>query len=185
MKDHYQKTVSPKLKEEFNIKNIHALPRVTKIVVNVGIGSYLQREGKKDLNPLIEDIKKITGQKPSVRKARKAISNFKLREGMPVGIACTLRGKRMYDFMSRLVNIVMPRIRDFQGISAKSFDGKGNYNVGIKEHIIFPEIDIDNVDKTYSLQINVTTTAANDYHGYRLLKEMGFPFKNELTPNNK
>ncbi len=184
MKENYKKNIVPKLKEDLSVKNLHALPKLSKVVINVGIGSYLQKQGKKDLDPIMSDIKKITGQAPSVRKSKKAISNFKLREGMPVGVCCTLRGKRMYDFINKLVNIAIPRIRDFQGISAKSFDGRGNYNLGIKEHIIFPEINIDNVEKTFGLEVTIATTANTDYEGYKLLKYMGFPFRNEISPNN-
>ncbi|OGJ52325.1 50S ribosomal protein L5 [Candidatus Peregrinibacteria bacterium RIFOXYB2_FULL_32_7] len=184
MKDFFTKNVIPQLKKELNIKNIFAVPKLTKVVVNIGIGSYLTRKNKKDYEDIIKDLKMITGQCPAVRKSRKAISNFKLRQGMPVGLTCTLRGQRMYDFTSKLINIALPRIRDFQGLQVKAFDGRGNYSIGIKEHSIFPEINIENVVDIHGLQININTNAKTDYEAFLLLKYMGFPFKDSLHLTN-
>jgi large subunit ribosomal protein L5 len=183
MKEHYTKVVIPELKKELKIKNSLAVPKIQSVVINVGIGSYITKSGGKDFSQITENLKLITGQKPIIKKSKQAISNFKLRKGMPVGLKCTLRGKRMYDFITRLVNISLPRIRDFQGISVKSFDGQGNYNIGIKEHTIFPEINVDDVSKTHGLEISIVTNAKNDYKGYKLLKHLGFPFKDEITPS--
>jgi len=175
LKSDYQKNILPKLQENLGIKNSLAVPKLEKVTINVGIGSYLQ--GSKDYDNVIKNISEISGQKPIVRNAKKAISNFKIRQGMPVGIKVTLRGQRMYDFVSKLVNIVFPRIRDFRGISKKSFDGRGNYTVGIKEFTVFPEINPDDIVKMHGLEITVVTSAENDEQGYALLKEIGFPFK--------
>lgn len=167
----------PALQKEMGIKNKFSVPRVTKIKVNIGIGSYLQRAGGKDYGEVMANLSAISGQKPVVSLARKAISNFKLREGMPVGISVTLRGERMYDFLNKFINITLPRIRDFRGISKKSFDGQGNLNVGIKEHLVFPEISPDDITKVHGVEVSIVTSAKNDEEGYLLLSKMGFPFR--------
>jgi len=173
----YSTEVAPNLKKELGIKNVNAIPKVKSIKVNVGLSQYIA--GKKDYSDVINNLAIITGQKPVVTKARKAISNFKIRENMPVGVAVTLRGNKMYDFLNKLINITFPRVRDFRGLSAKQFDGNGNYSVGIKENNVFPEINPDSLDKLHGLQVTIITTATNDENGYKLLKAMGFPFKKE------
>ncbi len=179
LQEQYEKEIQKELMKALGIKNPLAIPRLEKAKVNVGVGSYIQSGGK-DFTPVITNITDITGQKPVVANAKKAISNFKLRAGMPVGVNVTLRKKRMYDFISKLVNIVLPRTRDFRGISVKGFDGRGNYSIGIKDTSVFLEIDPENLDKPHGLQVTVTTTANNDYEGYLLLKGLGFPFKDEV-----
>jgi len=156
------------------------VPKLKKVVVNAGLGS-MYTAGNKDFTEFEENFKAVTGQKPVVKKAKKAISNFKIREGMPNGVMVTLRGDRMYDFIEKLVHIVFPRVRDFRGISPKSFDGKGNYSVGLKEHIVFPEINPDDIVKIHGLQICVNTSAENDEHGRALLTALGFPFKRAVA----
>lgn len=179
MKTVYQKKVIPVLKQELGIKNRFAVPRIEKITINIGIGSYI-RNADKNFDPVIENLTMLSGQKPVIVKARKAISNFKLREGNPVGLMVTLRGQRMYDFLSRLVNVILPRIRDFRGISAKGFDGQGNYTMGLKEVTVFPEVNPDSIIKNHGLQITLKTTAKTNLRGYHLLKTMGFPFRDEV-----
>lgn len=171
-------TIVPELQKELGIKNVHAVPRVTKVLVNVGIGSLGKQT--KDFSEVIDNVSKITGQKPVVTKAKLAVSNFKLRKGMPVGITNTLRGRKAYDLIERLVNIVLPRVRDFRGLSTKSFDGKGNYSVGFKEALVFPEINPDDVANVHGIQVTIVTSAQNDEEGMALLKQIGFPFKKEL-----
>jgi len=168
--------IQPKLMKELNKKNIMATPKITKVKLNIGIGSYIKNHGK-DFDHIVESVQQISGQKPNINLAKKAISNFKLREGMPVGISVTLRGKRMYDFINKLTNIVFPRVRDFRGISPKSFDGQGNYNIGFKEHTVFPEISPDDVMRLHGIQVSISTTATNNEEGLVLLKALGFPFK--------
>ncbi len=175
LKIEYRQTLQPNLRKKIGDRNLHALPKLEKITVNAGIGTYLK--GEKDASTVIDGISRITSQKPVVKNARMSISNFKLREGMPVGVSVTLRGDRMYDFLERLVKIVFPRIRDFRGFSAKSFDGKGNYSLGIRDHLIFPEIPTDQVIKPFGLQITITTSATNDKEAKMLLDEFGFPFR--------
>ncbi|MBU0577600.1 50S ribosomal protein L5 [Patescibacteria group bacterium] len=165
----------PTLQKELNIKNVLAVPRIKKVQVNVGIGTLTKNT--KDFSDVIENIAKITGQKPVITKAKLAISNFKLRKDMPVGITVTLRGKAMYEFIYRLVNIAIPRIRDFRGLNPKAFDGKGNFSIGFKESLVFPEINPDDVLNVHGLQITVVTTAKDDREGLALLKQIGFPFK--------
>ncbi|EKD63371.1 MAG: 50S ribosomal protein L5 [uncultured bacterium] len=173
------------LKDELNVKNILALPKLLKVKVNVGIGTYI-RAGGKDFTPVVKNITDITGQKPIVTKSRKAISNFHLRAKMPVGVSVTLRKHRMNDFINKLVNVALPRTRDFRGISVKGFDGMGNYNLGIKDINIFPEISLENIDRPHGLQITIATSAKNNYEGYVLLKALGFPFKDEIkSPSAK
>ena len=174
MKSVYLNEVKNKLTEEFGYKNQMEIPKMQKIAVNVGMGESLTN--KNAIESMLGDITMITGQKPVVTKAKISIANFNLREGMRVGIKVTLRSKRMWDFWDRLVNLSLPRIRDFRGISANSFDGNGNYNLGIREHIIFPEIDYGKVDKIRSFQITIVTSAKTDQEGYKLLQLLGMPF---------
>lgn len=178
LSEKYNKEVAKELMQELGIKNINAVPKIKKVSINVGIGSYLA--GSKDYSQVMENITQIAGQKANVRNARIAVSNFKLRKGMPVGMSVTLRGKKMDDFLTKLVHIVLPRVRDFRGISPKSFDQQGNYTVGIKEYTVFPEVNPDDVIKIHGLQINIETTAKTPYEGYLLLKKLGFPFKDEV-----
>ena len=174
MQSVYLNDVKKKLVEEFGYKNQMEIPKMLKIAVNVGMGESLTN--KNAIESMLGDLTLITGQKPVVTKAKLSIANFNLREGMRVGIKVTLRSKRMWDFWDRLVNLSLPRIRDFRGISANSFDGNGNYNLGIREHIIFPEIDYGKVDKIRSFQITVATSAKTDQEGYKLLQLLGMPF---------
>ncbi len=183
LKTRFTEEMAPKLREKLGIKNVMAVPKVTKVVVNAGIGPIIAKSSK-DYEFVVDNLAAITGQKPVLRRAKKSVSNFKIREGMVIGISVTLRGEKMYDFLNKLVNIVFPRVRDFRGISHKSFDGNGNYSIGFKEHIVFPEISPDDVIKVHGLQVNITTTANNDEDGLALLTEMGFPFKKQLAPNN-
>lgn len=174
-KEKLVKNILPALQKELNIKNIFAIPRVSKIKINVGIGKMT--EGGKDFSHVVDSIASISGQRPVVSKARIAISNFKLKKDQPVGVSVTLRGKKMYDFLSKLINVTFPRVRDFRGISPKSFDGHGNYTVAIKEHTVFPEINPDDISKVHGLEITIVTTAKKDVEGLKLLKAMGFPFQ--------
>ena len=178
LKDNYAKLV-PALKEELGVKSVAAVPRITKVVLNVGAGKALV--DSKLIDQVAADLSLIAGQKAVVTKAKKAIAGFKIREGNPIGVMVTLRGQRMYDFLSKLVHITLPRVRDFQGLENKGFDGHGNFNMGIKEHIAFPEIVFENVDKVLSLQITVATTAQNDHEARVLLTALGFPFKSIET----
>lgn len=175
LKDTYTKEMVPALMKELECGNIMEVPKVEKIVLNMGIGTYI-RSGNKDYSILQEHLALISGQAPVVKNAKKAISNFKLRAGMPVGLTVTLRGDNMYNFLEKLINVVLPRVRDFRGISSKSFDSEGNYNFGIKEHTIFPEVPQDDVVKNHGLQITVKTTAKSAEAGKALLTQMGFPF---------
>lgn len=170
----YKKEIQKGLKEKLQLKSISQAPKLEKISVNVGVGQATQ--DPKLIDAVVKDLEAIIGQKPVVTRAKKAISNFKLREGMPVGVRVTLRNKKMYEFFDRLVNIALPRVRDFRGLSDKSFDGHGNYTVGIKEHIIFPEIDVDKITKIFGMDITFVTTAKTDQHAYELLKSFGLPF---------
>lgn len=176
LKSRFQKEMIPALKKELGIKNEMAVPKISKITLNIGLGSYIKAHGK-DVEEVLNNIAKISGQKPVLRRAKKAISNFKLREDDIVGASVTIRGERMYDFVNKLVNIVFPRVRDFRGISPKSFDGKGNYSIGFKEHTVFPEISPDDISKIHGLEVCISTTAKNDDEGRALLKILGFPFK--------
>lgn len=176
LKIRFQNEMIPALKKELNIKNTMAVPKLTKVTLNIGLGTYIKSHGK-DVGDVLENLAKISGQKPMVRKAKVAISNFKVRENDVVGTSVTLRGQRMYDFINKLVNIVFPRVRDFRGISPKSFDGKGNYTIGFKEHVVFPEISPDDISKIHGLEICISTTAKNNEEGLALLKILGFPFK--------
>ena len=170
----YTSEIVTKLMDELSINNIMAVPKIEKIVVNAGVGTYLA--GDKNTAQVEDGIARITGQKPVVVQATKSVSNFKLREGMPNGVRVTLRGKRMYDFLERFIKVVAPRIRDFRGFSTKSFDGRGNYSLGLKEHLIFPEIPTDEVIKPFGLQITVQTSAKTNEEAKALLNAFGFPF---------
>lgn len=176
LKNIYEKEIVPKLMEAFKYKNIMQVPRLKKIVLNMGLGEAIQNI--KILDSATEELKAIAGQKPVVTRAKKSIAAFKLREGMPIGCMVTLRHKRMYDFYYKLVNIALARVRDFRGVTAKAFDGRGNYSLGIKELIIFPEIDYDKIDKIKGLNISIVTTAATDEEGKQLLGLLGMPFSN-------
>ncbi len=171
----FNKEVIPVLQKNLGIKNRMAVPKFSKITLNVGIGTLTKNT--KDFSDVLNNVAKISGQKPVVTNAKIAISNFKLRQGMPTGIMVTIRGERMYEFIYRLVNIVFPRVRDFRGLNPKAFDGSGNYSVGFKEALVFPEINPDDVLNVHGLQVTLTTTAKNDKEGRALLKEIGFPFK--------
>jgi large subunit ribosomal protein L5 len=173
--DLYNKQVKKSLMEEFQYKNIHEVPKVTKIIVNAGVGRAVANS--KFMTEAIEAIKQITGQAPVVTKARKSISGFKIREGMDIGVSVTLRGEKMYEFMDRLVSIALPRVRDFRGLKPAAFDGKGNYSLGMKEHGFFPEISFEDATQPISLQVNIATTAKNDEEGRALLVALGFPFR--------
>ncbi len=170
----YKEEIRPALKEELNYDNVMETPELDKVVINVGLGDA--KEDPKLLESVMEDITMITGQRPTVTRAKKAIANFKIREGMPVGMKVTLRDKNMYEFIYRLINIALPRIRDFRGVSRDSFDGRGNYSIGIRDHTIFPEVDVEEVDQITGLQITIVTSAEDDEEGYQLLKKMGMPF---------
>ena len=176
LKDFYNNEVIPKLKEQFNYSNSAQIPRLEKVVLNMGLGEAIHNN--KLLESAVEELKVIAGQRPVITRAKKSIAAFKLRAGMPIGCMVTLRRSRMWDFLQKLVNIALPRVRDFRGISGKAFDGAGNYSLGIKEHIIFPEIDYDKIDKIKGLNVSVVTTAKTDKEGKELLKLLGMPFKN-------
>ena len=175
LKSLYQETIVPKLKEQFGYTNIHQVPKLVKITVNRGLGEASQNA--KALESSVNELAIITGQKPVVTRAKKAIAGFKIRQGMPVGVMVTLRGERMYSFIERLINLSLPRIRDFRGISPKSFDGRGNYTLGIREQLIFPEVEYDSIDQIRGMDISIITTANTDEEGRALLKEMGMPFR--------
>ena len=176
LKEIYEKEAVPKLVEKFNYKNLMQVPRLQKVVLNMGLGEAIQNI--KLLDSANEELKIIAGQKPVITRAKKSIAAFKLREGMPIGCMVTLRRNRMYDFFYKLVNIALPRVRDFRGISGKAFDGRGNYSLGIKEHIIFPEIDYDKIDRIKGLNISIVTSAKTDEEGKALLRLLGMPFRN-------
>ncbi len=171
----YQQDVVPALTKEFSYGNVMQVPRIQKIVLNIGLGEALQNA--KAIDAAVGDLTAIAGQKPVVTRAKKSIANFKLREGQAIGAMVTLRGPRMYEFLDRLINVALPRIRDFRGVSRRSFDGRGNYSVGLREQIVFPEIDYDRVDKLRGLEISIVTSARNDAEGYALLKQFGMPFR--------
>lgn len=175
LKDKYTKEIVPRLMKQFKYSSIMEVPRITKISINIGVGEAI--ENAKTLDAAAGDLTKITGRKPYIARARKSISNFKLREGAAIGCAVTLRREVMYEFLDRLVNVAMPRIRDFRGINPKSFDGRGNFNFGVREQLIFPEIDYDKIDKIRGMNIAITTTARTDEEGRQLLAEMGMPFR--------
>jgi large subunit ribosomal protein L5 len=175
LKEVYQKEIQAKLKDELGLENVMSVPKITKITLNMGLGEALG--DKKVLENALRDLEQIAGQKPVVTKARKSIAGFKVREGWPIGCKVTLRSDRMYEFLERLISIAIPRIRDFRGIGAKQFDGRGNFSMGVTEQIIFPEIDYDKIDALRGLDITITTTARNDDEGRALLRAFRFPFK--------
>lgn len=175
LKDYYIKEIVPALKAEYGYTNVHQIPKVLKVVLNMGLGEAVA--DVKIIEKAVEELTSITGQKPIVRKARKSIAAFKLREGMPVGVAVTLRGGMMYEFLDRFINAVLPRVRDFRGISPKGFDGRGNYTMGLTDQTVFPEIDFDAVDKLRGMNITIVTTAASDDQSRSLLAAFGMPFR--------
>ena len=177
LKETYNNEIAPKLMKELSLTNVMQVPRLTKITLNMGVGEAIG--DKKTLESAVSDMTLISGQKPVITKARKSIAGFKVREGWPIGVKVTLRASRMYDFLERLIGIAIPRIRDFRGISAKQFDGRGNFSMGVSEQIIFPEIDYDKIYKLRGLDIAITTTATNDDEGRALLKAFNFPLKTE------
>lgn len=177
LKTLYQETIVPKLTQQFQYKNVHEVPKVVKVTVNRGLGEASQNA--KALEASLSEIALITGQKPVVTRAKKAIAGFKIRQGMPVGIMVTLRSERMYAFLDRLINLTLPRIRDFRGVSPKSFDGRGNYTLGVREQLIFPEVEYDKIDQIRGMDISIITTAKTDEEGRALLKEMGMPFRDQ------
>ncbi len=174
LKDFYRKEVIPALMKEFGYRNVMEVPRLKKVVVNVGVGEALQ--DAKALDHAVQDIATITGQRPIVTRAKKSIAGFKLRAGMPIGVKVTLRGDRMYDFLDRLFNVALPRRRDFRGVSPDSFDGRGNYTLGLREQLVWPEINYDSIDKVRGMEITIVTTAKTDEEGRRLLELLGMPF---------
>ena len=175
LKDKYKNEVIPTLKNKFSFRNVMEVPRVSKVVVNIGMGEAL--DNAKALDAAGNDLQLVTGQKAMVTKAKKDISNFKLRAGKPIGVKVTLRGERMWSFLDRLMNVALPRVRDFRGIPSKGFDGRGNYTLGLHEQLVFPEIEYDKIDKLRGMEITVVTTARNDEHGRRLLALLGMPFQ--------
>lgn len=175
MKERYQKEIAPALMKELSLENVMQIPRIQKVVVNIGMGEAL--DNPKTLDAAVSDLTQITGQKPVVTIARKSIANFKLREGRLIGVKVTLRGERMWSFLDRLMNIVLPRVRDFRGISPDAFDGRGNYTLGLREQLIFPEIEYDKIDKIRGLEITIVTTATSDDQARALLQMLGMPFK--------
>jgi large subunit ribosomal protein L5 len=179
LKERYEKEILPELQRQFSYGNVMQVPRVQKVTVNIGLGEA--KENARAVETATADIATITGQKPVVTKAKKAIANFKIREKMAVGVAVTLRGDRMYEFLDRLLNVALPRIRDFHGVAVKAFDGRGNYSLGLREQLIFPEIEYDKVDRIRGMQVNIQTSAKTDEEGRRLLELMGMPFAKERT----
>jgi large subunit ribosomal protein L5 len=175
LREHYVKHVIPALKKDFSYKNPMAVPKIEKVSINIGLGEA--SGNSKLMDGAVNELGLITGQKPVVTKAKKSIAAFKLREGMSIGCMATLRGERMYEFLDRLMNVALPRVRDFRGVSPKSFDGRGNYTLGLKDQLIFPEIDYNKVDKTKGMNISITTTAKTDAEGLALLRHMGMPFR--------
>lgn len=175
LKDRYREEVAPALKEKFDIQNPMRIPKIEKVVVNMGVGEAVVNS--KAMDGAMEDLAKITGQKPQLRRARKSIAGFKIREGMPVGARVTLRGERMWEFLDRLISIALPRVRDFRGINPNAFDGRGNFALGLREQLIFPEISYDSIDATRGLDVAVVTTAESDEEGRELLRLLGMPFR--------
>jgi large subunit ribosomal protein L5 len=174
LKDLYQEQIVPTLQKELGYQNVMQVPRLEKIVVNVGVGEALQNA--RALDATVQDVMTITGQRPLITRARKSVASFKLREGNPIGVKVTLRGTRMWDFLDRLCNIALPRQRDFRGISPDSFDGRGNYSLGLREQLVFPEVDYDEIDKIRGMEITIVTTAQSDEEGFLLLRYLGMPF---------
>jgi len=177
LREKYQKEIVPELKKQFSFTNVNEVPKLEKIVVNMGVGDAVQNV--KLLDAAMADLASITGQKPKLCRARRSVASFKLREGMPIGCAVTLRGSRMYEFYDRLVNVSLPRIRDFRGVSEKSFDGRGNYTLGIKEHIIFPEIEYDKIAQLFGMDVTIVTSARTDEEALALLTHLKMPFRRQ------
>jgi len=177
LKERYTNEIAPALKKALNLDNVMQVPRIEKVVVNIGVGEAL--DNAKALDAAVGDLVQITGQKPVIQKARKSIANFKLREGHAIGVKVTLRGERMWSFLDRLMNVALPRVRDFRGISANSFDGRGNYTLGLREQLVFPEIEYDKIDKLRGLEISIVTTARNDDESRQMLQLLGMPFRKE------
>ena len=175
LRQHYSKSVVPALTKEFGYKNVMAVPKLEKVSINIGLGEATQNA--KLMDGAVNELAQIAGQKPIITKAKKSIAAFKLREGMAIGAMVTLRGDRMFEFLDRLMNVALPRVRDFRGVSSKSFDGRGNYTIGIRDQLIFPEIDYNKVEKVKGMNISITTTAKTDAEGLALLKQLGMPFK--------
>ena len=175
LQERYQQEVVPALTKEFSYENVMQVPKIKKIVLNIGLGEALQNA--KSIDAAVADLTAIAGQKPVVTRAKKSIANFKLRAGQPIGAMVTLRGARMYEFLDRLINVALPRIRDFRGVNRRSFDGRGNYSIGLREQIMFPEIEYDKVDKLRGLEISIVTSARTDAEGYALLKQFNMPFR--------
>ena len=175
LQERYQQDVVPALTKEFSYDNVMQVPKIKKIVLNIGLGEALQNA--KAIDAAVADLTAIAGQKPVVTRAKKSIANFKLREGQAIGAMVTLRGARMYEFLDRLINVALPRIRDFRGVSRRSFDGRGNYSIGLREQIMFPEIEYDKVDKLRGLEVSIVTSARTDAEGYALLKQFNMPFR--------
>ncbi len=176
LQERYNKEIIPALKDKFSFKNVMQAPKILKIVVNVGVGKI--KDDKKKIDLAFEDLRKITAQSPIRTKAKKSISGFKVRENQIVGLTCTLRGFRMYSFLDKLINVALPRVRDFQGVSLKGFDGRGNYHMGLKEQIVFPEVPSDSLENIFGLEVSIVANAGKDEPAKELLKMMGFPFKN-------
>jgi len=177
LKEHYIKDVAPTLMKALNLDNVMQVPRIMKVVVNIGVGEAL--DNAKALDAAVSDLTQITGQKPVITKARKSIANFKLREGHAIGVKVTLRGERMWSFLDRLLNIALPRVRDFRGVSPDSFDGRGNYTLGLREQLVFPEIEYDKIDKLRGLEVAIVTTARTDDKARQLLQMLGMPFRKD------
>jgi large subunit ribosomal protein L5 len=177
LKERYDQEIAPALRDSLHLENPMEIPRIKKVVVNVGVGEAL--DDAKALDATVNDITKITGQRPVITKSRKSIANFKLREGRAIGVKVTLRGLRMWAFLDRLMNIALPRVRDFRGVSPNSFDGRGNYTLGLREQLVFPEIDYDSIDKVRGFEVTIVTTARNDDEGRQLLDMLGMPFRKE------
>ena len=175
LKEKYIKEIIPEMEKKFGYKNNMAVPRVTKVVINMGLGKFLKDGSKDDMERITKDFTDIAGQKPVVTKAKKAIAGFKIREGMPVGLMATLRGTRMYEFLDKLIGVTLPQIRDFRGLNKKAFDRNGNFSIGIKEHIIFFEVNKDDIKHILGMEVNIVTTAKTDEEAYKLLKSLGFP----------
>ena len=180
LKEKYNQEIKSKLQKKLGLSNVMEVPEIKKITVNMGVGDAVQ--DKKTIQKAVSDLEQLSGQKALITRARKSVASFKIREGMPIGVKVTLRRERMYEFLDRLINVALPRVRDFRGLNRKSFDGNGNYSLGVKEQIIFPEIDYDKVDKLRGLDISITTSAKNDEQGLALLKEFNFPIKD--APKN-
>ena len=177
LEQQYNKKIVPALKEKFGFKNVMQVPKILKVMVNVGVGKF--KDDKKKVDQVVEDVKKLTGQTPVKSKARKSIAGFKVRENQIVGIVCTLRGFKMYSFLDKLINVALPRVRDFQGVSPQGFDGRGNYHLGLKEHLVFPEISSESLENVFGLEVSIVTNAKKDEVARELLKHMGFPFRKQ------